>query len=113
VAPSASLRQLTGITGIKPTYGRCSRYGMVAFASSLDQAGPMARSALDCALLLSAMAGPDLDRDSTSLDHPAEDFAIRFVGPFRCSKQFNRHQAMGFKKALEGIEDWAAQRILW
>lgn len=73
-----SIRQpasLTGITGIKPTYGRCSRYGMVAFASSLDQAGPMARSALDCALLLSAMAGPDLDRDSTSLDHPAEDFS--------------------------------------
>ena len=73
-----SIRQpasLTGITGIKPTYGRCSRYGMVAFASSLDQAGPMARSALDCALLLSAMAGPDLDRDSTSLDRPAEDFA--------------------------------------
>lgn len=73
-----SIRQpasLTGITGIKPTYGRCSRYGMVAFASSLDQAGPMARSALDCALLLSAMAGPDLDRDSTSLDMPAVDYA--------------------------------------
>ena len=73
-----SIRQpasLTGITGIKPTYGRCSRYGMVAFASSLDQAGPMARSALDCALLLSAMAGPDLDRDSTSLDLPPVDYA--------------------------------------
>ncbi len=73
-----SIRQpasLTGITGIKPTYGRCSRYGMVAYASSLDQAGPMARSALDCALLLSAMAGPDLDRDSTSLDLPATDYA--------------------------------------
>ncbi|WP_341909122.1 Asp-tRNA(Asn)/Glu-tRNA(Gln) amidotransferase subunit GatA [Polaromonas sp. YR568] len=73
-----SIRQpasLTGITGIKPTYGRCSRYGMVAFASSLDQAGPMARSALDCALLLSAMAGPDPDRDSTSLDLPATDYA--------------------------------------
>ena len=73
-----SIRQpasLTGITGIKPTYGRCSRYGMVAFASSLDQAGPMARSALDCALLLSAMAGPDPDRDSTSLDLPAVDYA--------------------------------------
>jgi aspartyl-tRNA(Asn)/glutamyl-tRNA(Gln) amidotransferase subunit A len=73
-----SIRQpasLTGITGIKPTYGRCSRYGMVAFASSLDQAGPMARSALDCALLLSAMAGPDLDRDSTSLDLPGVNFA--------------------------------------
>jgi len=66
-----SIRQpsaFCGITGIKPTYGRASRYGMVAFASSLDQAGPMARSAEDCALLLSAMCGPDLDRDSTSLN---------------------------------------------
>jgi aspartyl-tRNA(Asn)/glutamyl-tRNA(Gln) amidotransferase subunit A len=73
-----SIRQpaaFCGITGIKPTYGRASRYGMVAFASSLDQAGPMARSAEDCALLLSAMCGPDLDRDSTSLDVPAEDFS--------------------------------------
>jgi len=77
-----SIRQpasLTGITGIKPTYGRCSRYGMVAFASSLDQAGPMARSALDCALLLSAMAGPDPDRDSTSLDLPAADYAAELL----------------------------------
>ena len=77
-----SIRQpasLSGITGIKPTYGRCSRYGMVAFASSLDQAGPMARSALDCALLLSAMAGPDLDRDSTSLDLPALDYATDLI----------------------------------
>jgi aspartyl-tRNA(Asn)/glutamyl-tRNA(Gln) amidotransferase subunit A len=73
-----SIRQpaaFCGITGIKPTYGRASRYGMVAFASSLDQAGPMARSAEDCALLLSAMCGPDLDRDSTSLDMPAEDYS--------------------------------------
>jgi aspartyl-tRNA(Asn)/glutamyl-tRNA(Gln) amidotransferase subunit A len=72
-----SIRQpasFCGLTGIKPTYGRASRYGMIAFASSLDQAGPMARSAEDCALLLSAMCGPDLDRDSTSLDLPAEDF---------------------------------------
>jgi aspartyl-tRNA(Asn)/glutamyl-tRNA(Gln) amidotransferase subunit A len=52
----------------------------VAFASSLDQAGPMARSALDCALLLSAMAGPDLDRDSTSLDLPAADYAAELIG---------------------------------
>ncbi len=73
-----SIRQpaaFCGITGIKPTYGRASRYGMIAFASSLDQAGPMAKSAEDCALLLSAMCGPDLDRDSTSLDKPAEDYS--------------------------------------
>ena len=75
-----SIRQpasFCGITGIKPTYGRASRYGMIAFASSLDQAGPMARSAEDCALLLSAMCGPDLDRDSTSLDVPAENFSAK------------------------------------
>ena len=72
-----SIRQpaaFCGITGIKPTYGRASRYGMIAFASSLDQAGPMARTAEDCALLLSAMCGPDLDRDSTSLDIAPEDY---------------------------------------
>ncbi|MES2483039.1 MAG: Asp-tRNA(Asn)/Glu-tRNA(Gln) amidotransferase subunit GatA [Pseudomonadota bacterium] len=72
-----SIRQpasFCGITGIKPTYGRASRYGMIAYASSLDQAGPMARTAQDCALLLSAMCGPDPDRDSTCLDRPAEDF---------------------------------------
>jgi aspartyl-tRNA(Asn)/glutamyl-tRNA(Gln) amidotransferase subunit A len=65
-----SLRQpaaMCGITAIKPTYGRVSRYGMIAFASSLDQGGPMARSAQDCAILLDAMAGFD-PRDSTSLD---------------------------------------------
>ena len=79
-----SIRQpaaFCGITGIKPTYGRCSRYGMVAFASSLDQAGPMARSAADCAVLLSAMAGPDIDRDSTSLDRPAEDYSAAIAQP--------------------------------
>jgi aspartyl-tRNA(Asn)/glutamyl-tRNA(Gln) amidotransferase subunit A len=90
VAPAAtgtdtggSIRQpasFCGITGIKPTYGRASRYGMIAFASSLDQAGPMARTAEDCALLLSAMCGPDPDRDSTSLDVPAEDFTKSLGG---------------------------------
>ena len=71
-----SIRQpaaLCGLTGLKPTYGVVSRYGMVAFASSLDQAGPMAKSAEDCALLLNAMTGFDA-RDSTSLERPAEDF---------------------------------------
>ncbi len=71
-----SIRQpaaMTGITGLKPTYGVVSRYGMIAFASSLDQAGPMARSAHDCALLMNVMAGHDA-RDSTSLQRPAEDY---------------------------------------
>jgi aspartyl-tRNA(Asn)/glutamyl-tRNA(Gln) amidotransferase subunit A len=79
-----SIRQpasFTGITGIKPTYGRASRYGMIAFASSLDQAGPMARTAQDCALLLSSICGPDPDRDSTSLDLPAEDFSRSLEAP--------------------------------
>ncbi len=81
-----SIRQpasFCGITGIKPTYGRASRYGMIAYASSLDQGGPMARSAEDCALLLSAMCGPDLDRDSTSLDVPAENFSASLAQPIR------------------------------
>jgi len=71
-----SIRQpasFCGITGIKPTYGVCSRYGMIAFASSLDQAGPMARSAEDCALLLSAMSGFD-ERDATSAERPPQDY---------------------------------------
>ncbi|WP_295543704.1 Asp-tRNA(Asn)/Glu-tRNA(Gln) amidotransferase subunit GatA [uncultured Thiohalocapsa sp.] len=72
-----SIRQpaaLCGITGIKPTYGRCSRYGMIAFASSLDQAGVLARSAADAAVVLQAMAGFD-PRDSTSAEVPVADYA--------------------------------------
>ncbi len=72
-----SIRQpaaLCGITGIKPTYGRVSRYGMIAFASSLDQAGPMAASAEDAALMLQAMAGFD-QRDSTSMQQPVPDYS--------------------------------------
>ncbi len=78
-----SIRQpasFTGITGIKPTYGVCSRFGMIAFASSLDQAGPLARSAEDCALLLGAMSGFD-ERDSTSAPRPPQDYAALMQQP--------------------------------
>jgi len=74
-----SIRQpaaFTGITGIKPTYGRCSRWGVVAFASSLDQAGPMARDVTDCAIMLEAMAGFD-PKDSTSLDMAVPAWEVR------------------------------------
>ena len=72
-----SIRQpaaLSGVCGLKPTYGICSRYGLVAFASSLDTPGAFGQTAEDCALMLNAMAGHDA-RDSTSLDRPAEDYA--------------------------------------
>lgn len=78
-----SIRQpaaLCGITGLKPTYGRVSRWGMIAYASSLDQGGPMARTAEDCALLLGAMAGFD-PRDSTSVDRPVPDYAAGLDHP--------------------------------
>ncbi len=78
-----SIRQpaaLCNLSGMKPTYGVISRYGMVAFASSLDQAGPLARSAADCATLLNAMAGFD-ERDSTSLDRPPEDYRRELAAP--------------------------------
>ena len=80
-----SIRQpaaLCGVSGIKPTYGLVSRYGMIAFASSLDQGGVMARRAEDLALLLNAMAGLDA-RDSTSLDHPREDYARDLETPLK------------------------------
>ncbi|MDZ7752159.1 MAG: Asp-tRNA(Asn)/Glu-tRNA(Gln) amidotransferase subunit GatA [Gammaproteobacteria bacterium] len=80
-----SIRQpaaLCGITGLKPTYGRVSRYGMIAFASSLDQAGPLTRSAADAAWLLAAMAGFD-ERDSTSLDQPLEDYPALLDQPLK------------------------------
>jgi len=80
-----SIRQpaaLVGISGIKPTYGRVSRYGMIAFASSLDQAGIMAPSAADCALLLGTMAGFD-PRDSTSVDAPVPDYVAELKAPLK------------------------------
>ncbi|MEO7247957.1 MAG: Asp-tRNA(Asn)/Glu-tRNA(Gln) amidotransferase subunit GatA [Novosphingobium sp.] len=83
-----SIRQpaaFTGISGIKPTYGRCSRWGIVAFASSLDQAGPMARDVTDCAIMLGAMAGFD-PKDSTSLDLPVPDWQAALSGDLRGKK---------------------------
>jgi len=80
-----SIRQpaaFTGICGIKPTYGRCSRWGIVSFASSLDQAGPMARDVRDCAILLEAMAGFD-PKDSTSLDLPVPQWEEGLSGDLR------------------------------
>ena len=83
-----SIRQpaaFTGITGIKPTYGRCSRWGIVAFASSLDQAGPMTKSVRDAAIMLQAMAGHDA-KDSTSADIPVPDFEAALTGDVRGKK---------------------------
>ncbi len=80
-----SIRQpaaFTGITGIKPTYGRCSRWGIVAFASSLDQAGPMARDVRDCAIMLENMVGFD-PKDATSLDLPVPDWEAALSGDLR------------------------------
>ncbi|MGR3698300.1 MAG: amidase, partial [Roseovarius sp.] len=80
-----SIRQpaaFTGITGIKPTYGRCSRWGIVAFASSLDQAGPMTKTVRDSAIMLGAMCGHD-PKDSTSADIPVPDFEALLTGDIR------------------------------
>ncbi len=103
-----SIRQpaaLCGITGLKPTYGRVSRYGMIAFASSLDQAGPLARTAEDAALMLNAMAGFD-ERDSTSIEREVPDY----------SAELNR-DLQGLKIGLpkeyfsEGLDDAVARVI--
>ncbi|HEY0622055.1 Asp-tRNA(Asn)/Glu-tRNA(Gln) amidotransferase subunit GatA [Sphingomonas sp.] len=83
-----SIRQpaaFTGISGIKPTYGRCSRWGVVAFASSLDQAGPMARDVRDCAIMLEAMAGFD-PKDATSLDMAVPDWEAALSADLRGKK---------------------------
>ncbi len=83
-----SIRQpaaFTGTVGIKPTYGRCSRWGVVAFASSLDQAGPMTKSVRDAAIMLEAMCGHD-PKDSTSADLPVPDFEAMLTGDIRGKK---------------------------
>jgi aspartyl-tRNA(Asn)/glutamyl-tRNA(Gln) amidotransferase subunit A len=105
-----SIRQpasFCGVTGIKPTYGRASRYGMVAFASSLDQAGVMAKTAQDCATVLSALCGPDILHDSTSLHHPKEDFSQDLEQPLTGIKIglpkafFHSHLEESLSKAIE------------
>ena len=103
-----SIRQpaaLTGVSGLKPTYGLVSRYGMIAFASSLDQGGPIAKSAEDLALLLNAMAGFDA-RDSTSLDRPADDYC-------RCLNDSLQGLRIGLPKEyfIEGVEAGVAARV--
>ena len=109
-----SIRQpaaFTGISGIKPTYGRCSRWGVVAFASSLDQAGPMARDVKDCAIMLEAMAGFD-PKDSTSLDLPVPEWTANLSGDLRGKK-------VGIPREyrMDGLDDDVArsweQGIAW
>ena len=97
-----SIRQpaaFCGITGIKPTYGRVSRYGMIAYASSLDQAGPMAKTAKECAWILSAMVGKDL-RDSTSLEQGPEDFTRDLGKPWQPD---NSHASQPLKGLRIGL----------
>ncbi len=103
-----SIRQpaaFTGITGIKPTYGRCSRWGVVAFASSLDQAGPMARDVRDCAIMLEAMAGFD-PKDSTSLDLPVPQWEANLSSDLKGKR-------VGIPKEyrIEGVPDDI--NVLW
>jgi len=111
-----SIRQpaaLCGITGLKPTYGRVSRFGMVAFASSLDQGGPMARTAEDCALMLGAMAGFD-PRDSTSIDRAVDDYtgAVRDASLAGLRIGLPREYfAEGMAEGVRGVVEAAAERL--
>jgi aspartyl-tRNA(Asn)/glutamyl-tRNA(Gln) amidotransferase subunit A len=114
-----SIRQpaaLCGISGIKPTYGRVSRYGMIAFASSLDQAGPMAQTAEDLALLLNVMAGFD-ERDSTSVDHPVPDYTASLKNPLQGLRiglpreyfvDMNAEMAKGIEAAIQVFKNLGA-----
>ncbi len=109
-----SIRQpaaFCGIAGLKPTYGRCSRWGIVAFASSLDQAGPMARTARDCAIMLEAMAGFD-PKDSTSVDKPVPNFEAALTGEVKGLKIGvpKEYRAPGMTSEIEAL--WE-QGIAW
>ena len=103
-----------GVTGLKPTYGTVSRYGLVAFASSLDQAGPLAKCAADLALLMNAMAGFD-PRDSTSVERPGEDYARMLDQPVRGltiglpKEYFGEGIAPGVRRAVDAAVHWFEQ----
>jgi aspartyl-tRNA(Asn)/glutamyl-tRNA(Gln) amidotransferase subunit A len=103
-----------GVSGLKPTYGTVSRYGLVAFASSLDQAGPLAKSAADLALLMNAMAGFD-PRDSTSVERPGEDYTRSLDQPIRGlriglpAEYFGEGIAPGVRRAVEEAMRWFEQ----
>ena len=104
-----SIRQpaaFVGITGLKPTYGRCSRWGIIAFASSLDQAGPMTKTVRDAAIMLGAMAGHD-PKDSTSADIPVPDFEAALTGDIRGKKIGipKEYRMDGMPEAIEKL--WA------
>ncbi len=118
-----SIRQpaaLTGTVGLKPTYGRVSRYGMIAFASSLDQAGVITRTAEDAAMLLAVMAGFD-ERDSTSVDHPVPDYVGGLTAPMKGRKigivrqhfdeGLDEQCAARVKDALSALEQQGAELI--
>ncbi len=105
-----SIRQpaaFTGITGLKPTYGRCSRWGIVAFASSLDQAGPMTKDVRDAAIMLGSMAGHD-PKDSTSADLAVPNFEAALTGDIRGRKVGipREYRVEGMPKDIEGL--WAS-----
>jgi aspartyl-tRNA(Asn)/glutamyl-tRNA(Gln) amidotransferase subunit A len=109
-----SIRQpaaFCGVSGLKPTYGAVSRYGLVAFASSLDQAGPMAKSAADLALLMNAMAGFDA-RDSTSVERPKEDYTRHLDQPIRGlrvglpKEYFGEGIVPGVRRAVDEAVRW-------
>ena len=109
-----SIRQpaaFTGITGVKPTYGRCSRWGIIAFASSLDQAGPMTKSVRDAAIMLRAMCGHD-PMDSTSADLPVPDFEAMLTGDIRGKKIGipREYRMEGMPEEIETL--WAEGRAM-